>query len=322
VSEIESSCQGISLSDIDIIMATGNPWISFRAASLLGQRIGVPFVLDYRDLWNTNPHLLKPLPRRIAKEEETLINSCAAVTAVSPSLADSLRRRFQEIKNLFVVTNGFDPDDLSNIQPYNFGHFAIVYAGNFYTPKRVITPLMKAMQQIDSTDNGGSPEWRFHYYGKDQKHVALEAEKHGVIERTVFHGHVPRQEVLSAVAGAGVNVVITSVLEEGSLEDRGIITSKVFEALGLGSKILLIAPAGSDVILIVEGSNCGQCFSGSQTDEIASYLRKLMTGGQPKPKPPTQYAWPEIIRPLDSQLRKILHEHTSVRSNPSISSSG
>ena len=46
--------------------------------------------------------------------------------------------------------------------------------------------------------------------------------------------------------------MITSVAEEATIEDRGIVTGKVFEPLGLGTPILLIAPPGSDIERIVE----------------------------------------------------------------------
>ena len=41
------------------------------------------------------------------------------------------------------------------------------------------------------------------------------------------------------VRGAGLAVVITSVNEPASLEDKGIVPAKIFEAIGLGTPTLL-----------------------------------------------------------------------------------
>ena len=48
-----------------------------------------------------------------------------------------------------------------------------------------------------------TPGWELHLYGDGYEHARLErlAERRGVTGRTVFHGHRPRTEVLSAVAG-------------------------------------------------------------------------------------------------------------------------
>ncbi len=306
---IENACRTLRRGDVDIIMATLAPFVSFRAARLLGKRLRAPFVLDYRDPWNSNPHVSVPRSRRILEEEESLLRDCAAVTIVSSSLGLSLRQHFPSVKEVHVVSNGFDPEDLYNIQPINFNHFAIVYAGGFYPPKRVITPLMKALQTLRSSQHDKLPEWRFHYLGASAGHVLGEAERCGIHDRVVLHGQVSREESLFAVAGADVSVVITSVEDEGSLEDRGIVTGKVFEALGLGSRVLLIAPVGSDAEAIIEENYCGRRFAGNQTEEIAKYLLEVMAGQHPKPVPPAKYSWPEIAPPLNKLLRRIVDEH-------------
>jgi glycosyltransferase involved in cell wall biosynthesis len=307
--EIEIACQTLHKGDVDVILATGNPYVSFRSARQLGQRLNVPFVLDYRDPWHGNPHASRPLPLRIVAEERSLLSDCSAATIVSESWALSLKKNFPNVKTVQVVSNGYDPEDLRDIQPHYYGHFAIVYTGIFYYPGRTITPLMKALKRLDSKQNNNVPEWRFHYFGSDSKHVKDDAEHYGVQDRVVLHGQVSRKDALSAVAGADIDVVITSIQEEGSLEERGIVTGKVFEALGLGSRVLLIAPPGSDAEVIVEGTACGRRFSGNQTEEIANYLLEVMAGQYSKPVPPAQYSWPEIVLPLNALLRRIMDEH-------------
>jgi glycosyltransferase involved in cell wall biosynthesis len=153
----------LTAKEVDVILATGSPFASFRLAKRLSDRLGCPYVLDYRDPWSGNPHVVKAGRKSTIKEEARLLKDAAAVTIVSRSWALALDRRFNLGKKLHVVANGFDPEELADVEPYDFGHFAIVYAGGFYPPKRVISPVMAALRLVKETLV--STEWYFHYYG-------------------------------------------------------------------------------------------------------------------------------------------------------------
>ena len=53
-------------------------------------------------------------------------------------------------------------------------------------------------------------------------------------------------------------------------------TGKVYEALGLGARVLSIAPRGSDIRTIDESSGMARTFAGSDIDDIASFLINAM----------------------------------------------
>jgi glycosyltransferase involved in cell wall biosynthesis len=298
----DRACSPLTAKDVDIILASGPPFVAFRLAKLLSDRLGRPYVLDYRDPWTGSPHAACPRPTTI-REESRLLASCAAVTTVSPSWSLALDRRFGVGSKLHVVTNGYDLEELTHVETHAFGHFAIVYAGTFYPPKRVISPVMAALKILNETVNEKGGEWYFHYYGKQQHHIREEAKRFGLLERVVLHGLVPRAEALSALRGAGVAVVITSVFEEASLEDNGIVTGKVFEILGLGTPVLLVAPSDSDARVIAEKTACAHSFTGSDTDGMASFLREAMFGRHPKPTNLDAYAWTNIAKQFDAILR-------------------
>jgi len=80
-------------------------------------------------------------------------------------------------------------------------------------------------------------------------------------------------------------------------------TSKLYDALGLGTPVLLVAPPGSDVEEILETAGLGKSFSGNNISGIADFLADALNGKTPGPKNPHAYAWPEIIGRLDRILR-------------------
>jgi glycosyltransferase involved in cell wall biosynthesis len=304
----EQACSTLRAKDVDIILATGGPFVTFRLAKRLSDRLGCPYILDYRDPWTGNPHADGPASPNTIQEEARLLADCAAVTTVSHSLAVVLDSRFGLGSKLHIVTNGYNPEELVHVRPHNFGHFAIVYAGNFYLPKRVISPVLAVLKRLKETMNGTGGQWYFHYYGRQEDHVREEAQRFGVMERVVLHGSVPRAEALSAVRGAAVAVVITSVTTETTLEDLGIVPAKLFETLGLGTPILLIAPSGSDIESIVETTGLACCFAGSNNDGMVSFLVNMMHGWAPQLKDREMYAWPNIVRKMDFILRASMQQ--------------
>src|SRR5262249_48952627 len=147
--------------------------------------------------------------------------------------------RFGMPRAFHVITNGFDPEEVAKIPRHDFGHFAIVYTGAFYPPKSTVAPLMAALGQVDKLDRQ-KRDWAFHYYGQQGDYVRRIAQQSCMEHRVVIHGSVMRREALAAVRGANIAVVITSVSAQGSLQDNGVVTGKVFEAIGVGAPILAI----------------------------------------------------------------------------------
>jgi len=303
IGSAERACSSLTGHDVDVILATGTPFASFKLAKRLAERLHRPYVLDYRDPWTGNPHRDRPARSAVIQEEARLLADCAATTIVSPSWGEVVERQFGLGPKLHVIPNGYDPEELTGIVPHNFGHVAIVYTGVFYPPKRSISPVLAALKLIKETIPGKAGQWRFHYYGGHGDYVREEAERVGLMEQVVLHGYVPRAEALAAVKGADVAVVITSVVEEATMEDKGIMTAKVFEALGLGTPTLLVAPPGSDVEVLADTTSFVRRFTGSDVAGIAAFLAEIISGQTIEPKNLDAYAWATIVQRLDAVLR-------------------
>jgi glycosyltransferase involved in cell wall biosynthesis len=308
----ERACSTLSSKDVDVILASGPPFGAFRLAKQLSDRLGRPYVLDYRDPWTGNPHAGRPSRLAAIRKEASLLEGCAAITIVSPSWAVALDRCFGVGAKLHVVPNGYDSGEMAAITPYDFGHCAIVYTGIFYPPKRIISPFLAALKRLKESLNENSTGWYFHYYGVQENHVREQADRFGLNDRIVLHGRVPRCEALSAVKGARLAVVVTSVAEQGSLEDKGIVTGKIFDAIGVGTPVLLITPNGSDATAITETTGLVKSFTGTEIQGMASFLKDVVCGLAPKPKNIEVCAWTTLSKNLDAVLRKAIFVTTHV----------
>ena len=267
-------------------------------------------MLDYRDPWTEKTYTPSRARSRAIKEEKRLLAGCGAVTIVSPSWARVMNHRFGIGAKLHVITNGYDAEEMARVKPHDFGHFAIVYTGNFYPPKRVVTPVMAVLRKVKEITDRNGREWYFHYYGEHETHIREEASKYGVLERVVLHGHVPRAEALSAIRGAAIAVVITSI--EDKITDRmaGMIPAKLFEILGLQTPALIVAPPGADIDAIVEITSQAHRFGASDVEAMKSFVLRAMSCPASESTETKGYAWDSMI----AKLNDILHEVAGNRS--------
>lgn len=327
VKAAEQACASLTPDDADVILATGSPFSSFKLAKRLSDKLGRPYVLDYRDSWTENIYASSRPRAHVIREEKRLLDGCAAVIIVSPSWAEALDRRFGIGAKLHVITNGYDAQEMSRVKPHDFGHFAIVYAGSFYPPKRVITPFMAALRGTKDATNSAHREWYFHYYGTEESHVHEEAGKYGIMDRVIVHGNVPRGEALSAVRGANIAVVVTSIEDTLTKKDAGMIPAKLFESLGMKTPALIVGPAGADIDAIVETAGLAHRFAGSEVDGMKSFILSAMSGQVPGPKKTESYGWNTLAEKLSDILRKAagmagqkqsygIHSVTSVEQSP------
>ncbi len=296
---VEEACAHIKPEEVDVILATGSPFFSYDLAKKLSVRLKKPYVLDYRDPWTTDPHNV--VYQEEFEMEKDVISTTSAVMIVSPSWAEDKDKQHNLGNRLHVVMNGFDPETLPKIQPTDFGHFAIVYAGTFYLPKRIITPITAAMQKLKERK---CPHPVFlHYYGSSPEHVLEEAERFGVSDQIVIHGRVSRTEVYSAYRGAGTVAVISTVDAVGSVADKGILTGKMYELIGLQVPFLLVAPQESDIAIVAKNTGLGTRFSGNEIDKIADHLMEAMNGWKPEIKNTEEYSWVNLTQKVANILQ-------------------
>ncbi len=297
--------------NVDLILATASPFLSFGLAEIVSQSIKAPFVLDYRDPWSGNPHDddLTAKEESIVSMERRIVAQASAITIVSPSWAKALSERYpDDATKICVLSNGYDPTEFEGIEPTDFGHTSIVYAGNFYPPKRVIQPVMRALGHLSAKDLCSTGPIRFHYYGEQISHVTDIARKEGVSDMVICHGKVDRREVFAAIKGATVNTVITSVLPKATLADKGILTGKLYESIALRANTLVIAPGGSDAEKLVNESGVGFCVSGDSIESIAGYFWDSANGRKVGGQGSQLYSWDVLGEHLAEVFERVIAE--------------
>jgi len=100
--------------EIDVVLSTSPPNSVHVIAAAIARRAGVPFVADFRDSWLANPH--RRYERRSVRAKRaveariahTALERVAAVSAVTPAIAEEARQLAPAGTPVQVVANGCD----------------------------------------------------------------------------------------------------------------------------------------------------------------------------------------------------------------------
>jgi glycosyltransferase involved in cell wall biosynthesis len=101
---------------VDLVIATGNPYVDFAPAFHLGVELDVPYVLDDRDAWLLDVYTGEEHEPGGAAERlwEAMQRRCLQAWFVNPPIANWYRTRFPESADkVHVVENGWDSSFLS-----------------------------------------------------------------------------------------------------------------------------------------------------------------------------------------------------------------
>lgn len=293
----------------DVVLATGMPFSSFLLARILARRFQVPYVLDYRDPWSANPYWAHDGRSTVVQRlEYWALSHAYGSTMVSPSQADAQHDAFADYPRPTVITNGFDPEQLGQSRQPAADRCTIIYAGILYPGKRDIDPVLNALHVAHHNRSSHGRPFEFRYYGAHAELVRQKVSEYQIDSLSQVRGQTCQADVLSAISRADVCVVITGMQDRAGAAERGIVTGKIFEALGLGIPILLISPRDSDARQILQAAGSSGCaFCASEVDAMAEWLTEVNLRPPHRNSPPDRFSWPVLAKDFDRVLRKAIH---------------
>ncbi len=283
--------------DFDLVLASGSPFCQFWAAQILSQKIGCPYVLDYRDPWSQNPRL-----RSINRLWQPLEKSLVQKSALNLCVSNKCQQFLGALNAPFtVLTNGFNPaPKIASKPPVKTAD--IVYTGRLYLPDIDVLPLFLALKKLKEAQKKAPT---FAYYGPHYQYVAKKAAALGLSDLVFTSPPVRREEALRAQKTAKMVLVVCNIKARGTPYTDGIVTGKIFEPIALKKPILLIAPKSNDAVKIIEEIGGGVHFAGNEIAKIASFLESGSFSA-PYNEKRLNYSWPTLGRRLDTLLTGVL----------------
>lgn len=253
------------------IMSSFGPPTSHLIASTLKLESGLPWIADFRDLWTQNPYynslyFAAPIRKVFERNLERRVLAVAdALVTVSEPLAAKLGLLYPE-KEIRVVTNGFDPDEVVTDEVSLTPEMSITYTGNVYKGMQDPTPLLRALSDLILAGLIRASDVRVYFYGSDREWLSPLVEKFKLQDIVMLLPAVPRSEVLERQRQSHILLV----LDWKDTREEGIYTGKLFEYLAAKRPILAFGRAGGVIANLIQDTGVGRY--AYSVDELKSIL--------------------------------------------------
>jgi glycosyltransferase involved in cell wall biosynthesis len=265
-----------SAKQVDLVLATGGPFVDFSVGLHMRTAHDIPYVLDYRDAWSLNQFTNErrfDVEHPVAKAEASLLDSAAEVWFVNRAMLEWYETTYPQCaEKTRVVTNGYDASVLNGLERFSRGSGRLVFGflGTLVAALAVEECLSGFRLARSQSPLVEASEFRFYgYLGHYPKpngplHELLrEASDIGV----EWHGPVEKTQIADVY-----NVVDVLVLALGA--SRYLTTGKVFEYMATGRPILSIHHLDNAVRDLLEGYPLWiQCSSLEPADIAAAFVR-------------------------------------------------
>lgn len=223
---------------VDIIIATGDPFILFSYASKLSKIFNVPWIADYRDPWSQkdtiqNNFILKNWHSYFEKK---IVKSASKIITVSDFLQVKISSLIKN-KDFSILKNGYDPESIEcakNVQQHS-AEFSIALVGSIYDWH----PLRSFLTEITQfVKNKKETKIKINFYGINLYGVTLASEFSDILssefidllEYVVIHKKMPNSLLLKELATKNVMLLFN---------DYSILGTKIFDYIGIKRTILL-----------------------------------------------------------------------------------
>ncbi len=235
----------------DAIYSTSPP----ETAHLIGHKLhklsALPWVADFRDPW-MNLYLL-PVPTRVHawlhRRYERAICSAASVIVTSRWHEELLRRRYQGLRDIRLIPNGYDHEKFEayrDCEPPR-DEFRILHAG-MLTQKRSAIPFLNGLKVFLDREEDAREQCRVIFVGPRESENERHVEVLGLSSIVEFRDSVAHPESLKLERSSHILLL----LKHTDPAYRGIVPGKLYEYLGAARPILALAPDGEAKDIIVQ----------------------------------------------------------------------
>ncbi len=241
---------------VDVIISTGPPHSMHLIALGIKRKLNIPWLADFRDPW-TEIDFYDQLKlsffadRKHKRLEKLVLAHADRVTTVSNNWSKDLFNICN--RRIDVVTNGFDPDDFSNLPGKTDDKFTITHVGSL-NKDRNPQFLWTTLRSICLENKQFEADLVIQFIGKTDILVFEQLENAGLSDKAVKIDYLPHQEVI--VKSAQSQVLLLLINNTPNM--MGIIPGKIFEYLAAERPIICIAPEEGDSANIINESEAGK----------------------------------------------------------------
>jgi glycosyltransferase involved in cell wall biosynthesis len=234
---------------VDAVVTTGPPHSLHLIGLALKRELGVHWIADWRDPW-TNIDFYQQLKltgwadRKHRRLEGDVLREADRTIAVGWTMAAELEAL--GAKHVDVITNGYDPADVTTPAAAVDEAFSLVHVGSL-TATRNAPGLWKALALLCAQDPVFAAKLKLRFVGAVDHTVLASIAEAGLSEKVERVGPVSHAEAMRHMQQARVLLLLLN----DTANARGILTSKLFEYLSVGRPLLSIGPKDGDLARVL-----------------------------------------------------------------------
>ncbi len=264
---------------IDLIYANDSPHTCSIIALVLSKATGIPFIVDFRDLWTGNPEFVprNKLDRLFQiRLEKKVLESASKIIAATKAfvnvLATSITKNRQS--KFEAIYNGFDPDDFTNNLSNEYfkekSKFRIVYTGSFFgpylSPKNILIGFSRFIGKFKLSPS----DVEIIFAGSNSETLKSLISKLNLRLYINQLGNLSHSSACELQKSADLLLLI--IYSNAGAEKR--VSAKLFEYLIAERPILSIVPEG-EVSEIIHKTGVGMVANPDDIDDIERCLAAL-----------------------------------------------
>lgn len=277
--------KAVEENNIEAIYATAPPFTDFLIAKEISQKYGIPFIVDYRDLWIDNAFYFYATPFHknysIKLESEVLKYSSKSIV-ITRYMKEMLLKRYSVISHddIIIIPHGYDKEDfdIEYSQITGTDKFVITHSGLFpddLTPKYFLQALAKFVDEHNLSD-----KVKANFLGVMRKeHIKL-IKKYGLENIVELYGYVPHN--------FSVKKLMESDILWFMITNNIATPSRMFEYIGSGKPFIACVPDGSMKEIANESGVAISCQPNNVDDiynALKSYYNMWKRGTLPTKNP-------------------------------------
>ena len=230
---------------VDIIIATGEPFILFKYASKLSKEFNTPWVADYRDPWSNRISINnKPIQKNIAKIlEKKYLKNVKLISTVSEYFAAIIKKNVCD-KPFAIIPNGYNENIITkNIKAnQNKKVLTISLAGTIYNWHPYVSFLKVSSNFLRNKPNAN---FNINFYGTNKENSIRELLENDEKLKKIITMYPKMSNDKLAMELAKSNILLL-------FNDYSIMGTKIYDYLALNRKIILCFEDDKEANLLKE----------------------------------------------------------------------
>jgi len=262
---------------IDLIFSSAPPYTTHLIGMLLHRFSKIPWIADFRDSWIgwlSTPQWRPNLSRAFEFwMEGSVLRYANCVITVSKGVRDDLlsRNPSSNKDKWYFLPNGYDATDFLDVKPYPKNNkLTFVYSGSLYgnrNPEYLIRALERL--KLERLDLYNFIHFRFvGRIGQSILDRIQSSSVNSIIDQIIYVKH---KESISYLKSSDISLLII----DDAPVNKGILTGKLYEYIGVGHPIFALAPNG-DAADLINKYQLGQVVSPKNIKKIFDALIKII----------------------------------------------